>query len=117
MQNNHVANDFPVANAPIANDFPTSVPYAATQGNREGVPAVANDFPVAAAPSNGNVNVTNAPRVESVAFDYNPLERTNARPTSAPTSYPSDSDPYSGIVYEPQTTSSGTFAPGSAGIY
>ncbi|MBQ9874705.1 MAG: hypothetical protein IJM30_09595, partial [Thermoguttaceae bacterium] len=54
-------------------------------------------------------------RVESVAMNYD--APAPSAPNAVPASSPTDADPYAGIVYEPQQTSRGGFAPGSAAIY
>ncbi|MBP5622866.1 MAG: hypothetical protein J6X44_12715 [Thermoguttaceae bacterium] len=109
-------NDAPAANSFPApqNEFPTAQAFA------PGSAAVEqnNDFPVVPNPFLVDMNGQNpatSGRVESVAMNYEP---TPAPVADAPTanSYPVDSDPYSGVLYEPQTTSTG-FAPGSTGLY
>ena len=87
-------NDFPVAqNAPVAspqNDFPVVDP---------------NAFPVAQ-----NAPVAPAPAQPTYVAQNFPEPAPQAAP-AAPTQ-----DAYSGVHYQPQTTSGG-FAPGSVGVY
>ncbi|MBQ1864826.1 MAG: hypothetical protein II150_09635, partial [Thermoguttaceae bacterium] len=101
------ANDFPVAAAPAANnalpaanDFPAPASAA--------FPA-ANDFPVAAAPTANNAPfptvADQTPGVASVALNYDPAAQQAAYPAQQPAT--------PGVVYEPQTISTGSFAPGS----
>lgn len=98
------ANDFPVAAAPAANNFPTAAAPAASSA----FPA-ANDFPVAAAPTANSAFPTvapdPAPGVASVALNYDPAAQQAASSAQQPAA-PS-------VVYEPQTISTGKFAPGS----
>ena len=119
------ANEFPVAAAPAANNalpaandfpapasapFPTAndFPVAAAPAANNAFPA-ANDFPVAAAPAANNafptVNADPAPGVASVALNYDPAAQQAAYPAQQPAA--------PGVVYEPQTVSTGRFAPGS----
>ena len=106
------ANDFPVAAAPAAsNAFPTAndFPVAAAPTANNAFPT-ANDFPVAAAPTANNapfptVAPDPAPGVASVALNYDPAAQQAASSAQQPAA-PS-------VVYEPQTISTGKFAPGS----
>ncbi|MBQ9812863.1 MAG: hypothetical protein IJM54_06070 [Thermoguttaceae bacterium] len=109
-------NDVPAANPYPApqNDFPTAqafTPGAAAPVQNNDFPVVSNPYPVDATAQNP------APvgRVESVAMNYDPTPAPVADAPAA-NAYSVDSDPYSGIVYEPQTTSTG-FAPGSTALY
>ncbi len=110
-------NDFPTAqnNFPTAqNDFPTAQGFApgSVASNQSG------DFPVASNPYLVDYDAqspASTGRVESVAMNYD-SNSAQSRISPPSNSYPVDSDPYSGVVYEPQTTSTG-FAPGSTAIY
>ena len=106
------ANDFPVAAAPAASSaFPAAndFPVAAAPTANNAFPT-ANDFPVAAAPTANNapfptVAPDPAPGVASVALNYDPAAQQAASSAQQPAA-PS-------VVYEPQTISTGKFAPGS----
>ncbi len=120
-------------NAPVApqNDFPTVDPNAVVHSSfnvaAQNAPITPqNDFPTVdpnAFPTAQNAPVapqSDFPVVDPNAFPVAPAQPTfvaqnfEPAPQTAPTAAPQDA--YSGVQYQPQTTSGG-FAPGSVGVY
>ncbi len=90
-------------------DVPAPQSYAQTTldspfPSADAFPTLADNFPSVDDASYASAPV--AAQAPKVALNYEPV----ARPAQAPVvdSFPSDPDPFSGVVYEPQTTSSGT---------
>lgn len=110
--------DFPIAQASATQSaaFPTARSFA-PGSSAQIMSEQSSDFPVVSHPfPASDFNAAPDNRVESVAMSYDPTP-SPAGNMAAPPSYPADSDPYSGVIYEPQTTSTGSFAPGSTALY
>ena len=110
--------NFPIAQASATQSavFPTARSFA-PGSSAQIMSEQSSDFPVVSHPfPASDFNAAPDNRVESVAMSYDPTP-SPAGNMAAPPSYPADSDPYSGVIYEPQTTSTGSFAPGSTALY
>ena len=111
---NVAPNAFPVAqNAPVApqSDFPNVDPNAFPTAQNAPV-APQSDFPNV--DLNSFPTAQNAPAAATTQPTYVAQNFPEPTPQAAPTA--ATQDAYSGVHYQPQTTSGG-FAPGSVGVY
>lgn len=113
-------------------DFPPARSFAKTNNASVGdFPSVGTDvnnfateqteFPTASFGYDGASQVANVAQPPKVAMNYDPtanqMKNESATSFGSATSFPTDSDPYSGIIYEPQTTSSGAFPTANSSLY